>query len=96
MQLSYCREKLARNILYSLKFSSRVMVDTITRGVFIYLCWKVASEVLYQISLTNRGWYTWETDRGASTYAIGASNDHKAIDDFVLQKIILQTADMGC
>ncbi|KAF3627329.1 hypothetical protein FXO38_17773 [Capsicum annuum] len=41
--------------------------------------------LLVQISKTNQGWHTQEEDWSAGTYAIGASNEHRSLDESVAQ-----------
>lgn len=42
---------------------------------------EVALYILYHISFTNRGWQTWEVERGSRTYVVGYSYDQKVADD---------------
>lgn len=47
----------------------------------------MASKVLDQISLTNKGWHNQEAKKGVSTYSIGDFSDYRALDDYVAQEI---------
>lgn len=46
------------------------MASSIIRKAFKILRYEQATKILDQITKTNRGWHTWEEDRGACTYAI--------------------------
>lgn len=52
------------------------------------------SNVLGQTSFTNRGWHTWEVERGASNYAIGAYGKHKVVDDLVAHEVSQQRTSL--
>lgn len=47
----------------SINVSSRVMVYSISGGALMRLYWDIAQEMLYEISITNRGWHTRGDDR---------------------------------
>lgn len=51
------------------------------------LHWQASSYILDWISLTNKGWHTWEPKRGVSTYAIGYFGEHRDVDNLVAQEV---------
>lgn len=51
--------------------------------------------ILDYLSLTNRGLHTQEAEIGTETYAIGASNEHRVIDNTVGQEVVQLRIEVG-
>ena len=67
----------------ALNVSSKVVENIIIGGAFMGLHWKVASEILHRVSVTNQGWNNREANRGSCTYAIGTSSEQRIVYNIV-------------
>lgn len=64
----------------------------ITDGEFINLLWEHTTKILYCITKTNQGWYTWEVDRSVDTYSIC---EKRALDTIVAKQIAKLRTKIG-
>jgi len=51
------------------------------------LCWDPAQEFLDDIPVTNKGWYTRDSDCGSGKYAIRAANTYEKGNYIVAHKV---------
>lgn len=78
-----------------LNTNTKVIVDTITCGVFISLHLEQAAEILNWVSKVNWGWHSKEKERGSGTYDISSFSKQRALDNIVAQEVAWLRTGIG-
>lgn len=71
------------------------MADIINGVVLMRHHSEVEFNILDQITITNRGWYTQKAKKNVRTYDIGDFSKHRVDDDFMVTEIVQLRTKIG-